>query len=581
MKNKLYFPHYLSVFIILIYFSPYLILREDAYVCPDADNLDMIHLFKVIAESGKMFAKNTEIIPNGLMGIPRLFYPSEYFYMTWMFYFFKPFTVWVLNSILLSMIGYFSTFLLLKKHILKYFYSKGMVSSFIADSCFYTNIITSGVALYFALIPPWIYGGVSIVGQPLLLYVLLNLRERNTIRDWLIALLFPFFSSFVFSNMFFFFFLGILFFFLMIKNKKIYYRVVIALFLLFLLSFIVEYRLFYNEITHQIETQRNALLGGEIRNNIPLWAFIKETILIMLENKFFFLTAFGPSYCRTDAIIIAGLIFILSLYFVLKKQSHKAILSFGLLLCAYLIFTALTNSALIKTPIAWLIPSLKNTVAGLTIRFHNLSQIVWVLLYMLVIILFIDNKIKLNIIICCFFINTVYQFVFIKKSEVSNNAFLNNYINCNKPSYKSYFDTKLFSEIDWFIQSNYTLKKSEYKVGTISMNNFLPSIPLYNRFMTIDGYYAVYPKSTYMLSKAILGQLFDKVVVNNRKVYIIPKDFSSDGKIVALPLNYGELRKQNCKFLFSMVEIDTSVNAIKFVKRFDGLYWKVYLYEIK
>ncbi len=581
MKNKLYFPHYLSVFIILIYFSPYLILREDAYICPYADNLDAMHLFKVIAESGKIFAKNTEIIPNGLMGIPRLFYPSEYFYMTWMFYFFKPFAVWVLNSILLSIIGYIGAFLLLKKHVLKYFYSKGMVSSFISDDCFYTNIISSGVALYFALIPHWIYGGVSIVGQPLLLYALLNLRERNTIRDWLIVILFPFFSSFIFSNIIFFPVLGILFLFLMIKNKKIYYRVAIALFLLFLLSFIVEYRLFYNEITHQIETQRNTLLAGEVRDGLSLWAFIKETILIITNNRFLFFTAFMPSFARTDALITACFIIAIALYFLLKQRYYKAILTFIIFIFTYLILTALTNPALIKTPMAILMPGLRNTIAGIRFRFENLSQTAWIVLYFMPIIWFIDNRIKLYIVISFFFINTAYQFAFIKDAEVSNNAFLNNYIHYNKPSYKAYFDTELFSEIDRFIQSNYKLNQAEYRVGTISLNSFFPIIPIYNHFMTIDGYYPVYPKSTYMLSKSMFGQLFDKVMRSNRKVYIIPKDFSSDGKIAALPLNYGELRKQNCKFLFSTVEIDTSVNVIKFVKKFDGLYWKVYLYEIK
>ncbi|RME19520.1 MAG: hypothetical protein D6799_01095, partial [Bacteroidetes bacterium] len=64
------------------------------------------------------------------------------------------------------------------------------------------------------------------------------------------------------------------------------------------------------------------------------------------------------------------------------------------------------------------------------------------------------------------------------------------------------------------------------------------------------------------------------------RVYISSADTLKNGNVCSLDVDYKLLRQLNCKFLFSRKSILNPASHLKFVNRFEGIYWKINLYEI-
>ena len=106
-------------FLIALYLIPYIIFGENAHI-PILDNLDAnVASFKVLAESGQIFGGLDATIPNFMGGLPRNVLGSEFNVMLWLYYFFEPYTAYVLNLILIRIIAFIGMVLLLKRHIVK------------------------------------------------------------------------------------------------------------------------------------------------------------------------------------------------------------------------------------------------------------------------------------------------------------------------------------------------------------------------------------------------------------------------------------------------------------------------------
>ena len=99
----------LSLLTIGLYLSPLFIYGENLYILV-YDNLDSsVTWFKILAESGKIFADSMDIIPNMMNGLPRLSYGSELSLIVWFYYFLEPFHAYMLNEIItlgFSYLGY-------------------------------------------------------------------------------------------------------------------------------------------------------------------------------------------------------------------------------------------------------------------------------------------------------------------------------------------------------------------------------------------------------------------------------------------------------------------------------------------
>ena len=142
-----------------------------------------------------------------------------------LFYLFEPFTAYSINQTLIRLIAFMGMYLLMW-----YVFNQKK-----AYSC--------AISLLYALLPFDSVAGLSVAGLPLITYVFLNLRFNNDKRrDWIILLLFPFYSSFVFSMLFFITFVGFVWLFDVYK-KKITKKFTLALLFFVIIYLIVNYRL--------------------------------------------------------------------------------------------------------------------------------------------------------------------------------------------------------------------------------------------------------------------------------------------------------------------------------------------------
>jgi len=179
---------FIGLFIIaLAFLLPRLILGTDSYITIH-DNLDSsLPLLKLLVKHGLLFSDNANV-DMVMGGISRNLLGSYFNFKLLLFYLFDPFKAYIINDIIVHLVAFIGFYLLLEKHILS---EKN------------DNLIIFGVSLCFAFLPFYSTYGLSIAGMPLLVYALLNLRKSTgSISDYLIILIFPFYSSLILTGIF-------------------------------------------------------------------------------------------------------------------------------------------------------------------------------------------------------------------------------------------------------------------------------------------------------------------------------------------------------------------------------------------
>lgn len=565
----------LGVIVILFYHSPYLILGKDTFITPPFDSLDMLPLVRI---PNYLFLPNNAVIPYMMGGVPRYIFYTELYYITILFSYLDPFWAWAINSIFISLIGFFGTYLMFSRYGNDFLCKLNLP----AVNTQILSIISGIVAIYYALIPHWPWGGLSTSGIPLVVWAFINLiKNNNTILSWFIIVFYPFFSSFIYNGIFFIICLFAVLVIYQIIRKKFIPSINIAILLLIIISLITQYRVLLVELIDKLPTQRMDFMSGQVREHLTLWQHIKETILIFWENKFNYFTNNVNTFPRTDGQFIMIISFVVLIFLIINKKWDMIKILLVVLLVPYIFLTITTNPAIIKTPIALFFPSLKKTISSISIRFINLSPFTFSFFYFLLLItIYIITK-NLNIIVIILILNTIYQFLFISDAPKTNNSFANNYIYNLKPSYKNYFDENLFSAIKQYIFTKYQLAPHQYKVLSIVYNDecFFPCIAQYNLFHTIDGYapyipYDIYKNFDILKLYYLKEDKKIRIFTNKRKMYFPVLNNN------LFPLPPHAFRFLNTKkiFIFSIRPIYSP--HIKFEKLFIGGYWKIYLYSM-
>lgn len=133
----------------------------------------------MLKDSGTYWGPLHAKVPQIFNGLPRNSMVSSLSIFAWFFMFMDPLPAYIVTEAIARLVGYVGMFLLLRKHVF-------------GNS---QNLLCHGVALVFSLMPFLNALYLTIMGQPLLWYALLNLRQsRGSVQSWLILLLFPFCS---------------------------------------------------------------------------------------------------------------------------------------------------------------------------------------------------------------------------------------------------------------------------------------------------------------------------------------------------------------------------------------------------
>ncbi len=160
---------------------------ENSYIliwdCLDSN----VPLSSVLAKSDVFFGGSDAVFEPLLGGIPRNCVPSETNLNVLPYRFLSAFHAFVFCEFVVRTVALLGMVLLLKRHLLPKTH----------------DFVICGTALCFALLPFYPCSGLTSAGQPLLLYAILNLRNRNcAVYNWLIIGLFPFVSSLILIGIF-------------------------------------------------------------------------------------------------------------------------------------------------------------------------------------------------------------------------------------------------------------------------------------------------------------------------------------------------------------------------------------------
>lgn len=511
--------------------------------------------FKLLSESGKMFSGLHVSIPNIMNGLDRNLFGTEFNVMLWLHYFFEPFTASLINQILLRLIAFTGMILLLNVHILKKKYNNSVV------------LVT---ALTFSLLPFWPGGGLSVAGQPLALYAFLNFRElRQTIKDWLIILLIPFYSSFVLSFAFFLCVISLLCLYDVIRLKKLNYSFLFAIVTMVFTYLLIDYRLLYTLF----------FSGSFVSHRSEWFVFrkglgVKDAVLLswqLLKSGHYHASSLHQYILSASALMA----FSIGLAKEFKVKLLIVLLLFIGLISIFYGFWQWQGLEVIKTQFSFLTSFQFD-------RFYFLFPLLWYIVFALSLNIFIEyirryGKYIVTILIICQLLILFYEHDAIRERK--------------NPTFKEFYSENLFQDV-----SNYIGKeKSTYRVVSIGLH---PSISQYNGFYTLDGYMPNYPLSYKHDFREIIEKELEKDEKKKsyfdmwgNRCYIFVSEIGLNSynskdknpKINRLDLNTAKLYKMGGRFVFSAVEILNSVeNNLVLLKTFENRDspWKLYLYEV-
>lgn len=559
---------FITIVVFCLYVLPFILLQDSTYIHVH-DNLDCVFLWHhLLVTSRNLFTFNMDItFENVMNGLPIWSLPTSFF-TGLLLYIFGPLAGYIVNDIVVRIVGFIGMYLLLKEYLIK-----GVEKQYI--------VIT--LALCFALIPFDSIYGTSVSGQSLLLYAFLNiLNRKQNIYSYIMIAFFAFYEFFALAGIFMICVLGIILAADTIKNRKFNYYFFVWMIIFTALCFVAEYRLMYGTffakgyVPHRVEWDFTVLLRLDFESNI-------KRAQSLLQETHYHTGSFNTYVIR--------LAFMGALVFAWWNHRLKPIL-FWLplaivsvcLICGFYHFLAWSVG------LGNFIPFLKTFQGD---RFYYLLPLLWFLLFAVSLNEISEFK-KFNYIIYGLLIlhliwigtyNEEYQQNFRQLFAAESEQKL--------PNFKQFFADSLFLQIKNYIDTS----PENYRVISIGMH---PSIAQYNGFYTLDSYQNTYP----LEYKHKFRQIIDKELKKDQglrnyfdawgsrcyvfsaelrnKCYVMCSKYKND-TIDKLEIDINALKALGGQYIFSAVPINNFEDLnLTFEKTFEDqdAYWSIYLYKV-
>lgn len=590
IKMKKYFL--LGFLWIFIFYILYFIKGKDAYY-PISDNIELISYYKILQNTNSVFAKNDIVIENELLGVPRICFPSELYFITWLSFLFKLnfdiLELWMFLVINISLISYISMHRFLTYILNKLNYEDSSSVSLI-------KTITS---LFFACSPQWALSGFSVALQPAIVLSLLKIiNNEDRLKNWLLIATFPIFSSFIYSNIFFFIFILLLYVLCCIILRKIKVNGLLAILLLIFITLIVEYRLFSFIINPPFEHNRISA-NFNSRTNISIIDFVKETILIikqeLLKNPLYFLWGYYDPIIRIDnfVIVLSYLVITPFLRDFKNNKLHKYIY-FSFILFVLLMMASIGNPLFLKILFSKILPLWEKTFYSLSVRYiSNISQYIFCLMLFHILIM-IRNYFPaktLILVLSIILLLNIYQ----PSHNELNNPIMSNLVFKLKPTYAEYIDHEKFKKLKMFLKDSLNIPYDKIKFLVFSdyenYKIFNHQLFLLHDFQTIGGYLPLYPQKNMLKLNVLKDKInnFSKSVNYNHfqtpdtryMSYFLPKIKDSlmiDDNVLSYINSLGENILISSNLPISVFY--PSNYDLTLIKILNGKKYNVFLYEI-
>lgn len=535
---------------------------ENAYVTIH-DNLDSEFVYlKMLKDAHQLFDYFTNTIVAAPMGgIPRSCFRSGLNVTCVLYYFLSPIVAYQLNFFLVHIIAFTGMFLLLRN----YFASK----------------LSYGIILCVAALYTWIpfyhiQQGITVAGQPLLLFAFLNILYRQSKwTDWLIIILFPFYSFFIVGYPFYFCALVVLFIFYFMQNRNFNFQYVFAIMVLLFVYLIVEFPLVHsilfptNYVSHR--EQFDITMYGE---PFTIVSSVRKIIDAL------FVTQYHAGRFYTAAILIS--VVIVGLYKKLTKLHWYLIAAI-----IVVAFTSVVNDYVLNAFQS------QNKILKIwtSDRFFYLAPLLWFTLWAALLSQFNWTQTKMKLIALALF-TIQFGATLITNTEMIRNVWLMMPKDFGEPDYNNFYATKLFDEIKADIGNDIT----SYRVGSVGLH---PAVAQYNGFYTIDGYQNNYPLAFKSQFREVISAELEKD--QSLKNYfdgwgsraylytseVLPNSLISKNQntyhITNLQLSRESLKFLNAKYIFAALPIQNADSiSLQLLKTYETptSFYIIYVYQL-
>lgn len=547
------------------YFAPFLLLGSKSYFTI-MDNLDDEFVVNyLLVKTGKaLVLDGATPIDNIMNGLPRATLPSGLNVPVLLFYVFPPAWAYIVNFILVHMIGFGGMFLLLRKHFLP------------RDDDY---LVAGAISICFFLIPYYTVFGATVAGQPLLAYAFLNIRKKEgSWKDYLVILLFPLWSTMVLIAPFAATALGLILTIDWVRTRRLNKQFLIAI--LFFVSV-------YSALQYQlVDSILGAHLGSHAwvshRITWNLWTSFSISHDIWKTFDIISTTNFHTGRFSTIPAIIAFAAALGLLFAGKRRMSLVDVLAIAILLVGleYGFWAWLFR---------WFGWILRNSQAFNGSRFHFLLPLLWMLVFALSLKELKRVKwgsaftwcLMASQVITILSFNTEYRHTF--RMLLGGHVY--------EPSFERFFAQDLFTDIDRFIGR----PKESYRVVSIGM---YASIAQFNGFYTLDGYLNNYSLSYKRQFRKIIWRELDKNAELKEffdgwgnRCYVFSSEVGlnswapAEAHVVLhnLEIDTNQLRAMGGEYVISAARIENSAQiGLRLEKEFysPDSFWHIYLYYV-
>ncbi|HTA27644.1 MAG TPA: DUF6044 family protein, partial [Bacteroidia bacterium] len=494
-------------------------------------------------------------VNNIMNGLPRACLPSGLNIYQWIIFLFPNFYGFLINFLIIHIIGFIGMFIFLRNHILKLSEQKPLALL---------------VAVAFCILPVYTIAGIAVLGVPLVLNALLYIQKgEGKLKHYLALFLYAIYS---FYSMFPMIIVGAGLFFLynLIRHRKWNWKLFWAASFLCACVVISEYQILYTFIFHKIIPHR---LVEHFLTSLNYKGVFVAT-LIVLGNGIIS-SANYPVY-----LVGLSLIIIIVCYIIYKPEISLPVklflLAFGVSLVVAIWDWYQLQFLYDKYPffstfsfkrVNFFLPFIVYTLLAASLALAD-QKFRWLKYVLVPLILF--STLKMN-----------YSF---NHSEGSDSG---------KLTYRQFFSEKLFKDMNTYIGK----PQESYRVCDVGL---LPSVSQYNGFFTLDSYQYLIPMSyREQFIKIVQGELnkskglttFFSSPRGGPNVCFTFSAEEYDAKVLGnkiteinnLDLNYDALKAMGCQYIFSIYPVRKfTSDKIVFQKEFINTEapFNIYLYKV-
>lgn len=543
MKKKSQFL-LIAILVILVYYLPYFILGKNSPIRIH-DNLDSnISWIKLLIDNHALFASPNYLIPQPLDGLTRAQVYPAYDFPLLIFKIFGVYWGYVINKLIISLVGFFGMYLLLSNYIIPN--EKNMS-------------IPIGCSLAFSLLPFWSFTA-TISGIPFLFFAFFNLRNKKLeFSNWLIIILFAFHSSLILSG----FFVGIILILIwlrdLLKNKNINLPFTLGLLLLGVTYLVSQFPIIYSVLFDNITDSHRLEFLPEARG-------LRKSINL---SKNIFLN--GQTHSLALNLYISILTITL-LILRLVKPTKKILLFLCFILAASLFFGFNYYKYFYPYSVA-----IFSKIPIQIERSYFLFPFLWYLILALIL-----SALKLK---------SPYKAIFVSIFLIFQIGYdiLNHEVLKNNTSFKQFYAEKTFEDI----KNKIDLPLESVRIVSIGLH---PAVSHYNGFYTLDGYFPSYSLNyKHEFRKIIERELNRDNTVKDyfdhwgSRCYAFSSELGTNyqrpkvNTIELLDFNYDQFKSMNGHYLISAVPINLATNPrLKLISKSNIMETtsSIYLYEV-